>query len=830
MKVESFELDQNKKIPIDDEAIDNAMEESEEWEAPQVSQSSAFFTTFASKIYKDFNSGIRELYNNEARACRTARDKFGARPRIEITIDVEERTFVLHGIDSLGISEEIFKQIIKVLGKSGNMSGNEVGMFGMGFVSYQMLTDFMTLDTWTREETNGNEHYTVFCREDLHTKKVVQKEPTLDTFGTRLEMILKPNVYLREVVETLKECSKFSTVETIINIDNVSAEDIENGLEDGRIKPEQYGSVKEWFELNNTIRKWTHEKYGMLEIQKFNTKSKKQMESIWRRNKQIDFYHEFEYEDDDIEFRGKLALYKIYEYDDDGKLLEIEKHSRIGTGNSMRSWDDDNKTGQMFLVGVPIKAELSYSSFNNAYDDDGVSSRDISNILDQTEWYINIKNERVYSPNANRDDLEREAETKIAKLVSKIICESIQENYGLSSTDDYINSINKPFYDHTHSYELGIESILGEENGGNLLHTLNARFPTVGNTYGRTLDSLLQDGGRVISLQSLRSDIMTMFIKHFQDKNIQFIRCKDHSKMRILEQWGVIIGDEYKAKHKLKMKRGKRDKTGAIVLNDKPVSLTNTGRWGSSDYFGGKNGSSRGRNYSTTIGEVNTQNELKPHRLIQFDNGKEEYKVVKEFMDWNSGCDCIAICRARTGLKIDTPEEFVEWFREEPLITTKGQQTIASLEAMDSDKIYYLSEGIPKLNAEEKIETLSKLLDDDVIFAWLTKDVVDRLSMYNKFRSGGIGYSKLRGKGISIQGINMLFKYGVDESKEYVHAGHGGDQVDKILNYYKTKDLFENVYDRLILDTMVKEVRNGNIPDEDETSITQIVIKRLNLE
>jgi len=32
------------------------------------------------------------------------------------------------------------------------------------------------------------------------------------------------------------------------------------------------------------------------------------------------------------------------------------------------------------------------------------------------------------------------------------------------------------------------------------------------------------------------------------------------------------------------------------------------------------------------------------------------------------------------------------------------------------------------------------------------------------------------------------------------------------------------------LDTMVKEARNGNIPDEDETSITQIVIKRLNLE
>ena len=102
--------------------------------------------------------------------------------------------------------------------------------------------------------------------------------------------------------------------------------------------------------------------------------------------------------------------------------------------------------------------------------------------------------------------------------------------------------------------------------------------------------------------------------------------------------------------------------------------------------------------------------------------------------------------------------------------------------------------------------------------------------MYNKFRHGGIGYSKLRGKGISIQGINMLYRHGVKESQEHVELGHGnGDEVNKILQYYKTKDLFKNEADKLILSHMVKEARNGNISGYDEVSITNLVIDRLGL-
>lgn len=825
MKVDSFELDQNKKIPIDNEALDNAMEESEEWEAPQVSQSSAFFTTFASKIYKDFNSGVRELYNNEARACRTARNKHGARPRIEIEIDIDERTFILHGVDSLGISEEIFKQIIKVLGKSGNMTGNEVGMFGMGFVSYQMLTDFMTLDTWTREDTESNAHYTVFCREDLHTKKVIQKEPTLDTFGTRLEMILKPDVIINEVIDTIKDCAKFSTVETIITVENASDEDIENGLPDGRIIPEQYASVKEWFDLNNTIRQWTHEKYGMLEIQKFDTKTDKQMKSIWRRNKQIDFYHEFDYEDDDVEFHAKLALYKLYEYDDNGKLdTNQEKHSRIATGNSQRSWDNEDKTGKIFLVGVPIDAQLSWISSPTMM---------VENLLDNCEWYINIKNERAYSPNANRDDLERKAIEKLSSLISRVMCKNFKDNFSISSPDDYRNSIYKPIYQSNLDYELQTQSILGDEGGGNFLTALNSRYPTVGNTYGKTLSSILEAGNKVISLQSLRGDMMIMFEKHFKDNNIEFIRCKDHDVMRILEQWGVTIGEEYKAINKLKMKHGKSGSLGSKAILDRSVSLTNNGRYSSQNYFGGRNyRNGRGRTVSSTVGEVNDQNEADPHRMIQFHNNKDEFKAVKDWLDWNSGADCIAVCRKHKGLKIDTPDEFCQWFRTQPIHTTDGELSIAQIEAnYDREDVFYLTEGLPALNQAEAIEELALLLDDTVLFAWVNKELADRLSMYNKFRVGGVGSPHVRGKGLSLQHINILYKHGVASAQEHVELGHRnqGEQVKKILQYYKIKDVVKHDSDKLILEHMITQARDGNISGYDESEITDLVLDRLGL-
>mgnify|MGYP000156186127 CR=1 FL=1 len=62
---------------------------------------------FADGIYSGYKSGLRELYNNEARACRQSRDEFNANPEIHITLDPTERSFTIEGKDSLGIGNDL---------------------------------------------------------------------------------------------------------------------------------------------------------------------------------------------------------------------------------------------------------------------------------------------------------------------------------------------------------------------------------------------------------------------------------------------------------------------------------------------------------------------------------------------------------------------------------------------------------------------------------------------------------------------------------------------------------------------------------------------------
>ena len=83
-------------------------------------------------LYAKPESGFRELFNNEARACRTARKHHNASPRIEVSIVPSERKLIIHGIDSMGMSMDRFLNIFTVLGRSDNFDGSECGQFGLG--------------------------------------------------------------------------------------------------------------------------------------------------------------------------------------------------------------------------------------------------------------------------------------------------------------------------------------------------------------------------------------------------------------------------------------------------------------------------------------------------------------------------------------------------------------------------------------------------------------------------------------------------------------------------------------------------------------------------
>src|SRR5208282_2299331 len=83
-------------------------------------------------LYANPESGFRELYNNEARACRIAARHFGADPRIEIRVEPSARKLSIQGVDSLGISQEKFIQLYSVLGRSDNFDSREIGQWGLG--------------------------------------------------------------------------------------------------------------------------------------------------------------------------------------------------------------------------------------------------------------------------------------------------------------------------------------------------------------------------------------------------------------------------------------------------------------------------------------------------------------------------------------------------------------------------------------------------------------------------------------------------------------------------------------------------------------------------
>ena len=111
---------------------------------------------------------MRELYNNEARACRTTmRDNKDVKPEIHITINPLERQLVIEGRNSQGISREIFENSLAVLGVSSNFDSKEIGQMGMGFAGYTMIFEALKLDTYARET---NEKWSVLADGGINFK------------------------------------------------------------------------------------------------------------------------------------------------------------------------------------------------------------------------------------------------------------------------------------------------------------------------------------------------------------------------------------------------------------------------------------------------------------------------------------------------------------------------------------------------------------------------------------------------------------------------------------------------------------------------------------
>src|SRR6202521_1302982 len=65
----------------------------------------------AHDIYANPRSGYREMYANAVTACLVAKEEFGAKPAIKVTINPLQRTLEIEETDSIGISVETLSTI-----------------------------------------------------------------------------------------------------------------------------------------------------------------------------------------------------------------------------------------------------------------------------------------------------------------------------------------------------------------------------------------------------------------------------------------------------------------------------------------------------------------------------------------------------------------------------------------------------------------------------------------------------------------------------------------------------------------------------------------------
>lgn len=572
-------------------------------------------------LYKDYKSGVRELFQNEARACRQARDKYNAKPHIEVRIDNANKQISIDGIDSLGISESVFDNVLRVLGVSGNTDGgNEVGQFGMGFASYTTISDVIMVETWYRENRDdGSEHKYAFLGDNGIDFKVLP-EPVRETYGTKVSMTYNNKVEVRGIVDMLSECAKFCGIKTTLIIDDSWHEYHEYGQE-GIYELETYESLSQCLELQ------IHDYSIKQKI--LNADGTRNIESSGR----IDYFKKVHIDNEDYEFVGLIAM------------------ENIGTTTINHNFVSGSMNYHL-LANVPI--EINFNS-------DGK----------WTCYALNIKNERKFMPTADRDRLTQEAETHIQEAYNIEITKHFDE-LKLETINDYTVSLNKPIYDYISRYESMFDNDSYEATR-QVVNTLSRYFTTGGN---RTtpLKNMLASGKPVIRLKALRGEYIARINTKIDDGIYFRYKSNDErgddkeeryeNTLMLLQEAGVIFGEEYIKEHKIRPLTKKEKTNGVkIACRDKPVRLWNSGyrRHHGVDgekLFGQAKGYRRGY-ISSTVGQVNDN----AHDLmLMCPKDKDLWDSIKSKL-WSSQAGYVLI---KTIKGIDTEEinTYEDWLSE----------------------------------------------------------------------------------------------------------------------------------------------------------------------
>ena len=477
------------------------------------------------EIYSGWKSGLRELYNNEARACRiTAKQHLTTNPTIHITIDPIERQLVIEGIDSQGITVEVFDKSLRVLGVSSNFDSKEIGQMGMGFAGYTMIFEALKLDSYSRET---NEKWSVLADGGINFK--VLGTPSMKSYGTRLSGTYKDNINVDEMFEHIQVLSRFSHVKTIIHL----TEDTHKHNSGSFVCDSYRGGY-----------------HYIMQIRAEHLKG----EDNYRAKSQLqrkELFIPITVERDDFDFYGYLSLFNT-------------------TYNSVRKESISSDMCVTTLIGTPIDSTLGYE-FNNL-----------------SGYVLNIKDERKYKPTTDRDRLKDDSLELVEEEITDEIKE-IFKQFELTSMEDYmaLNDRQKMMYDSNVWHDTS--QFIDDTTTMNLVGIMNANYTTYPNKHLMTVKEMLDKYDNVIALKGLRkepieklSNVLDKPVFFRLGSGRRYVERED--ELAVLRQFGVIFGEEYIRQNKIKPIRTKKKGQEFTDCSVRMYSKWNAKGWGKSRY------------------------------------------------------------------------------------------------------------------------------------------------------------------------------------------------------------------------------------------------------
>ena len=210
------------------------------------------------KIYEDPSAGLRELFANSINACKTAKEKYGANPSIEVVINPANMKLEIIEHDSLGMTIKMFEEVYTVLGRSGNFDGEKPGQFGVGMAAYFALSDNMLVETFARDGTrfvkfghglDGFEDVTA------HNKQTLEKHGSRFTLTLRMKKTDEDTRrdVLNSLITRLQECACFAGIPTVLTmLTSLKGLNFDVGKHEiGPITPEEFYQKKPIFIIDN---------------------------------------------------------------------------------------------------------------------------------------------------------------------------------------------------------------------------------------------------------------------------------------------------------------------------------------------------------------------------------------------------------------------------------------------------------------------------------------------------------------------------------------------------------------------------------------------------